>query len=62
MAGDALDDESITFTVDTAVAIPMVTHEKTDNTGEFIEITYGEKITALTATVAGDEVETRRSP
>ena len=51
-------DKSITFTVDTAVADPTVTPEETDNAGAFIEIGYGEKITALTATVAGDAVDT----
>lgn len=52
------DDKSITFTIDTAVADPTVTPEKTDNAGTFIEITYGEKITAVTATVAGDKFDT----
>ena len=59
-AGELIDDDkSITFTVDTAVADPAVTpDEKTDNAGAFIEIGYGEKITALTVTVAGDAVDT----
>ena len=58
-AGEAIDaDDSITFTVDTAVADPTVTPDEdgTDHTGTFIEITYDEKITALTATIAGDAV------
>ena len=58
-AGELIDaDKSITFTVDTAVADPTVTPEETDNAGAFIEIGYGEKITALTVTVAGDAVDT----
>ncbi len=58
-AGALIDaDKSITFTVDTVVNDPAVTPEKTDNGGAFIEIGYGEKITALTATVAGDAVDT----
>ena len=68
-AADPIDaDKSITFTVDTVVNDPAVTPEKTDNAGAFIEIGYGEKITALTATIAGDAVDdgrrwtTRRSP
>ena len=60
MAGDPIDaDKSITFTIDTAVADPAVTPEKTDDGGSFIEIGYGEKITALTVTVAGDAVMTQ---
>ena len=59
-AAAAIDaDKSITFTIDTAVADPEVTPEKTDDGGAFIEIAYGEKITALTATIAGDAVMTQ---
>ena len=58
-AGDPIDaDKSITFTVDTVVNDPAVTPEKTDNAGTFIEIGYGEKITALTATIGGEQVDT----
>ena len=41
------------------MADPAVTPEKTDDGGSFIEIAYGEKITALTVTVAGDAVDTQ---
>ena len=35
-----------------------MTPEKTDNSGTFIEIVYDEKITALTATIGGESVDT----
>ena len=61
-AGAALidADKSITFTVDTGVNDPAVTPEKTDNAGAFIEIGYGEKITALTVRLRATQSTRRR--